>query len=105
MDRQTKAYLYAGATVLLGSATPSLESRYNAARDKYKLLELPERIERNMRHEFAGERMTIRARIGPPKTAQLAAALGTPQFDRLAKELGVSRVTIWRVRTKRYRPR
>jgi primosomal protein N' (replication factor Y) (superfamily II helicase) len=36
----------AGATVVLGSATPSLESRYNAARDKYRLIELPERIER-----------------------------------------------------------
>jgi primosomal protein N' (replication factor Y) len=36
----------AGATVVLGSATPSLESRYNAARSKYKLIELPERIER-----------------------------------------------------------
>ena len=35
----------AGATVVLGSATPSLESRYNAARSKYKLIELPERIE------------------------------------------------------------
>ncbi|MGI8992493.1 MAG: replication restart helicase PriA, partial [Bryobacteraceae bacterium] len=35
----------AGACVLLGSATPSLESRYNAQRDKYTLLELPQRIE------------------------------------------------------------
>jgi primosomal protein N' (replication factor Y) len=35
----------AGATVVLGSATPSLESRYNAARAKYKLIDLPERIE------------------------------------------------------------
>ena len=34
-----------GATVVLGSATPSLESRYNAARGKYRFLELPERIE------------------------------------------------------------
>lgn len=51
----------AKAAVVLGSATPSLESRYNAERNKYKLLELPERIEQrpmpevemiDMRQEF-----------------------------------------------------
>src|SRR6202790_2683988 len=33
------------AVVLLGSATPSLESRYNAERGKYERLLLPERVE------------------------------------------------------------
>ncbi|MCX6637791.1 MAG: primosomal protein N' [Acidobacteria bacterium] len=35
----------AGAVVVLGSATPSLESRYNAEKAKYELIELPERIQ------------------------------------------------------------
>jgi len=34
-----------GAVVVLGSATPSLESRYNAEKGKYSYLELPERVE------------------------------------------------------------
>ena len=34
-----------GATVVLGSATPSLESYYNCRRGKYTLLELPERAD------------------------------------------------------------
>lgn len=35
----------AGAVVVLGSATPSLESRHNADREKYQHLTLPERVE------------------------------------------------------------
>jgi primosomal protein N' (replication factor Y) len=34
-----------GAAVVLGSATPSLESYFNAARGKYRLLELPRRAD------------------------------------------------------------
>jgi primosomal protein N' (replication factor Y) (superfamily II helicase) len=51
----------AGAVVALGSATPSLESYYNAKKNKYALLELPDRVEKrplpeveivDMRQEF-----------------------------------------------------
>ncbi len=51
----------AEAVVVLGSATPSLESRYNVERGKYTLITLPERIEQrpmpevgviDMREEF-----------------------------------------------------
>jgi primosomal protein N' (replication factor Y) len=51
----------ANAVVVLGSATPSLESYFNAAKHKYTLLELPDRVEKrplpeveiiDMRQEF-----------------------------------------------------
>ncbi len=51
----------ANAAVVLGSATPSLESYFNAKKGKYKLLELPDRVEQrplpeveiiDMRQEF-----------------------------------------------------
>lgn len=50
-----------GACVVMGSATPSLESRHNAEKGKYRLLVMPERVERrplpdveiiDMREEF-----------------------------------------------------
>ena len=53
------------AVIVLGSATPSLESRYNAERGKYTRLELPARIEQrpmpavtiiDMRREFLESR-------------------------------------------------
>jgi primosomal protein N' (replication factor Y) len=51
----------AGAVVVLGSATPSLESYFNAKKNKYALMELPDRVEQrplpeveivDMRQEF-----------------------------------------------------
>lgn len=45
-DAAVKRAQMLGACVVLGSATPSLESRYNAETNRYTLLELPERIER-----------------------------------------------------------
>jgi primosomal protein N' (replication factor Y) len=36
----------ANATVVLGSATPSLESYFNAKKNKYALIELPDRVEK-----------------------------------------------------------
>jgi primosomal protein N' (replication factor Y) len=41
----------AGATVVLGSATPSLESYYNATRGKYALIELRDRVEQRLMPE------------------------------------------------------
>jgi primosomal protein N' (replication factor Y) len=72
----------AGACVLLGSATPSLESRYNAQSGKYTLLELPARIEErpmptveliDMRQEFLETRR--QATFSRKLTAALAERL------------------------------
>ena len=63
------------ATVVLGSATPSLESYYNARKNKYALLELPDRVEQrplpeveilDMRQEFqeTGREQVISRKLG-----------------------------------------
>lgn len=73
----------AGACVVLGSATPSLESRYNAERGKYRLLQLPERVSArpmprvqliDMRQEF----------LETGKQATFSRALVTALEERLA---------------------
>ena len=71
------------AVIVLGSATPSLETRYNAERGKYTRLELPERIERrplpevaliDMRQEFLETRKqaTFSRALVDAVTARLA---------------------------------
>ena len=54
--RRGRAGARCGAVVVLGSATPSLESRHNAERGKYERLLLPERIESRPMPEVAGDR-------------------------------------------------
>src|SRR5437763_10414505 len=64
----------AQATVALGSATPSLESYFNAKKNKYSLVELPDRVEKralpeveiiDMRQEFqeTGHEQVISRRL------------------------------------------
>lgn len=52
---------FADATIVLGSATPSLESYFNAKKNRYELIEMPDRVEKrplpevelvDMRQEF-----------------------------------------------------
>ena len=56
------------AVVVLGSATPSLESFYNCKKGKYTLLELPERVDdQKMPHtRVVDMRQTARDGKGPP---------------------------------------
>ncbi len=71
-----------GAAVVLGSATPSLESYHNAQRGKYALIELRERVEQrplpaveivDMRAEFrqAGEERVVSRRLAEEIAARL----------------------------------
>ncbi len=65
----------AKAVVVMGSATPSLESYYNAKRNKYALVELPDRVEQrplpeveiiDMRQEYqeTGQEQVISRKLG-----------------------------------------
>jgi len=70
------------ATVVLGSATPSLESYYNATHTKYELIELPDRVQErplpevelvDMRAEFqaTGKESVLSRRLIEETTASL----------------------------------
>jgi primosomal protein N' (replication factor Y) len=73
----------AGAVVVLGSATPSLESYYNAKKNKYALVELPDRVEKrplpeveivDMRQEFqeTGQEQVISRKLAEEIRERLA---------------------------------
>ncbi len=73
----------ADAVVILGSATPSLESYFNAKKNKYALLELPDRVERrplpeveilDMRQEFqqSGEEQVVSRKLAEEIKERLA---------------------------------
>src|ERR1041385_8685657 len=71
------------ACVVLGSATPSLESYFNARKNKYTLLELPDRVEKrplpeveiiDMRQEFqeTGQEQVISRKLAEEIGQRLA---------------------------------
>jgi primosomal protein N' (replication factor Y) len=73
----------AGAVVVLGSATPSLETYFNAKKNKYALVELPDRVEQrplpeveiiDMRLEFqeTGHEQVISRKLAAEITDRLA---------------------------------
>jgi len=72
----------ANAVVVLGSATPSLESYFNAKKNKYALIELPDRVEQrplpeveivDMRQEFqeTGQEQVISRKLAAEIKARL----------------------------------
>src|SRR5438045_7775636 len=77
----------ANAVVVLGSATPSLESYFNAKKNKYALLELPDRVERrplpevesvDVRQEFqeTGHEQVISRKLSEEIAARLQRQIG-----------------------------
>ncbi len=84
-DVAVKRAHLAGVPVVLGSATPSLESYVNAQRKRYELLTLPSRVKGlpmpklklvHLRQDLARDRIEL---IGRTLTARIAAALDGEQ--------------------------
>ncbi|MCX6896857.1 MAG: primosomal protein N' [Verrucomicrobia bacterium] len=72
------------AVVVLGSATPSLESYHNCQRGKYVLLELPERVDNHKmpRVRVVDMRQMARAGKGPPMFSEQLKEAITQRLER-----------------------
>jgi primosomal protein N' (replication factor Y) len=77
-----------GAVAVLGSATPSIESYFNAQRGKYHLLELPERVD-NAREPKIVVVDTVTARKQKLMRGALSVRLLKDIQDRIARKEGV----------------
>ncbi len=73
------------AACILGSATPSMESHYNAQRGKYTLLSLPERAHREAGQAVALPKVRIIDLRGAPSATSLSPRLEAAIEERLAR--------------------
>lgn len=80
-----------GLTVVLGSATPALETYYGTQRGKIRLLRLPERVEVARQNEGSG---SVPANLSPAAAAQ-AAGLPPVEVVDLRAELRAGNRTIF----------
>ncbi|MFX0139107.1 MAG: primosomal protein N', partial [Candidatus Hodarchaeota archaeon] len=74
------------AVVILGSATPSVESYYNAKIQKYQLLELPNRIDNIPMPEVTIVDMLIQKSKYPKKKIEI---FSKPLQDKISEKLGL----------------
>ncbi len=75
----------ASATVVLGTATPALESYANARRGKYSLLSLPRRIDNRPRAKVRIEDLREETDGAARRTSVFSATLAASLADRIAK--------------------
>ena len=78
-----------GAIVVLGSATPSLESWQNAADDKYSLIQLPDRVGggRLPKVDIVDRRQALKQTMGGPPLDPFCMVIGEEMEMAIAKRL------------------
>lgn len=79
------------AVVILGSATPSLESYFNALRGKYQLLELPQRIDDIPLPEVTIIDMLQQRKLFPGKNVSI---FSKPLQEKILEKLGLNQQII-----------